>query len=316
VNSTLRTGFEPPIYPPRAIDDPDDPKPDDWDDREQIEDLEAVEPPDWDENAPNVIPDPKQKNPPLGWLLDEPPTIPDPSARRPRDWDETWQGEWKPPMIPNPKCVDVPGCGPWRQRYIDGPPPGPWQRPLIPNPAYQGKYQRRQVPNPGFYEDPVKHNFPDIIGAGFELWIVTKDIGIGNVYIGDDVEAVKRWNIAHFIPKHERELGTNLNQPEVVRVEDILPKTTSTPWPTRTPPGLKRYDRALGDFWAQFKDTTDNLAKKSPELSFVLLVSAVLFPVALYLCAVSYRERRKRLLVAKHMEEIKKQKKKERKKKE
>ena len=29
--------------------------------------------------------------------------IPDPDAKKPEDWDEEMDGEWEPPMIPNPE---------------------------------------------------------------------------------------------------------------------------------------------------------------------------------------------------------------------
>lgn len=45
------------------MDDPDDKKPDDW---------------------------------------DQPEHIPDPDAKKPDDWDDDMDGEWEPPMIDNP----------------------------------------------------------------------------------------------------------------------------------------------------------------------------------------------------------------------
>lgn len=37
----------PPVNPPKEIDDPNDSKPDDWDERAKIPDPEAVKPDDW-----------------------------------------------------------------------------------------------------------------------------------------------------------------------------------------------------------------------------------------------------------------------------
>lgn len=37
----------PPVNPPKEIDDPNDSKPDDWDERAKIPDPEAVKPNDW-----------------------------------------------------------------------------------------------------------------------------------------------------------------------------------------------------------------------------------------------------------------------------
>lgn len=34
---------------------------------------------------------------------DKPENIPDPDAKKPDDWDEDMDGEWEPPMIPNPE---------------------------------------------------------------------------------------------------------------------------------------------------------------------------------------------------------------------
>ena len=34
---------------------------------------------------------------------DQPEYIPDPDADKPEDWDDDTDGEWEPPMIPNPE---------------------------------------------------------------------------------------------------------------------------------------------------------------------------------------------------------------------
>ncbi|VDP33259.1 unnamed protein product [Schistosoma margrebowiei] len=71
--------------PPKEIDDPDDKKPSDWDEREKIVDTNAKKPDDWDEDAPATIEDESAVKP-SGWLDDEPEMIPDPSAVPPKDW--------------------------------------------------------------------------------------------------------------------------------------------------------------------------------------------------------------------------------------
>ena len=43
--------------PPQEIDDSDDKKPEDWDERERIPDPDATKPDDWDETAPAKIVD-------------------------------------------------------------------------------------------------------------------------------------------------------------------------------------------------------------------------------------------------------------------
>lgn len=77
--------FTPPVNPPSEIDDPDDKKPENWDEREKIPDPEAQKPDDWDEDAPAMIPDTAATKPD-GWLEDEPEMISDPTAEKPDDW--------------------------------------------------------------------------------------------------------------------------------------------------------------------------------------------------------------------------------------
>lgn len=44
---SLLEDVAPPVNPPREIDDPNDTKPDEWDDRARIPDPSAVKPEDW-----------------------------------------------------------------------------------------------------------------------------------------------------------------------------------------------------------------------------------------------------------------------------
>merc|ERR1712000_609736 len=57
-------------------------KPADWVDEAEIEDPEDKKPEDWD---------------------NEPEQIADPEAKKPDDWDDAEDGAWEAPMIPNPK---------------------------------------------------------------------------------------------------------------------------------------------------------------------------------------------------------------------
>lgn len=48
VNSgNLLNDMSPPVNPPREIEDPNDQKPEDWDERPKIPDPDAVKPDDW-----------------------------------------------------------------------------------------------------------------------------------------------------------------------------------------------------------------------------------------------------------------------------
>jgi calnexin len=95
--------------------------------------------------------------------------------------------------VPNPKCEDVAGCGPWTQPKIRNPDykvgwavlvlleatadkQGKWTVPKIPNPEYKGVWTPRLIPNPQFFEDKSPADFTKIGGIGIELWTMTEDI--------------------------------------------------------------------------------------------------------------------------------------------
>ena len=137
---TLVDHFDPPVNPPAEIDDPNDFKPEDWDEREKIPDPSASKPEDWDESQPKQIMD-EDATMPDGWLEDEPDMIPDEEAIKPDDWDEDMDGEWEAPLVPNPMCQSAPGCGSWKKPFIDNPLyKGKWFPPMINNPNYKVKF--------------------------------------------------------------------------------------------------------------------------------------------------------------------------------
>ncbi|RWW13054.1 hypothetical protein GW17_00023258, partial [Ensete ventricosum] len=90
--------------------DPDDKKPENWDERAKIPDSDAVKPDDWDEDASMEIED-EEAVKPERWLDDEPEEVDDNEATKPEDWDDEDDGEWEAPKIDNPKCEAAPGCG-------------------------------------------------------------------------------------------------------------------------------------------------------------------------------------------------------------
>ncbi|ELU40242.1 calnexin [Rhizoctonia solani AG-1 IA] len=159
----LLESFEPPVNPPKEIDDPEDKKPSDWVDEEKIADPAASKPEDWDEDAPREIPD-EEATQPEGWLTDEPLTIPDPDAEKPEEWDDEEDGDWIAPTIPNPKCTEGPGCGPWVRPMKANPAyKGKWSAPLIDNPAYKGVWSPRKIENPNYFEDLHPANLNKIV---------------------------------------------------------------------------------------------------------------------------------------------------------
>ncbi|MCI4376126.1 hypothetical protein PGIGA_G00184570 [Pangasianodon gigas] len=190
---SLLTDMVPPINPPKEIDDPNDSKPSDWDERAKIPDPEAVKPDDWDEDAPATVPDPDAVKP-EGWLDDEPEFVPDSTAEKPEDWDEEMDGEWEAPQVPNPACQTAPGCGEWKPPTINNPKyKGKWKAPLIDNPNYQGVWSARKIPNPDYFEDLEPFKMTPFRAVGLELWSMTSDIYFDNFIISADKEVADRW---------------------------------------------------------------------------------------------------------------------------
>lgn len=98
-------------------------------------------------------------------------------------------GEWEAPLINNPRCADVSGCGPWKAPLIDNPNyKGKWKAPLIPNPNYQGKWSPRKIPNPDYYEDLNPYKMMSIDAVAFELWTISDGIVFDNVIVTNDVD--------------------------------------------------------------------------------------------------------------------------------
>ncbi|XP_035264936.1 calnexin isoform X1 [Anguilla anguilla] len=194
INSgNLLTDVTPPVNPAAEIEDPDDHKPEDWDERPKIQDPEAVKPEDWDEDAPAKIPD-EDAVKPDGWLDDEPEYTSDPDALKPDDWDEDMDGEWEAPQVPNPKCETAPGCGAWERPMIDNPNyKGKWKPPMIDNPNYQGVWKPRKVPNPDFFEDLHPFRMSPFNAVGLELWSMSSDIFFDNFFISSDRSVAERW---------------------------------------------------------------------------------------------------------------------------
>ncbi|KAG1935590.1 calnexin [Pimephales promelas] len=194
VNSgSLLSDVTPAVNPPAEIEDPDDQKPEDWDERPKIQDPDAAKPEDWDEEAPAKIAD-EDAVKPDGWLDEEPEYISDPEALKPEDWDEDMDGEWEAPQIPNPVCETAPGCGPWERPMIDNPNyKGKWKPPMIDNPNYQGVWKPRKIPNPDFFEDLHPFRMSAFSAVGLELWSMSSDIFFDNFFISSDRSVADRW---------------------------------------------------------------------------------------------------------------------------
>ncbi|EZA54227.1 Calnexin [Ooceraea biroi] len=190
---SLLDDFAPPVNPPLEIEDPNDQQPEDWDDREKIPDPLAIKPDDWDEDAPAQIVD-EEDVMPEGWLEEEPPMIPNTASVKPDDWDVEMDGEWEPPEIPNPKCMDAPGCGPYKQSMKKNPRyKGKWLAPLVNNPNYKGKWKPKLIHNPDYFNDEHPFRMLPIAAVGFELWSMSPDIYFDNIIVTDDEKVAKQW---------------------------------------------------------------------------------------------------------------------------
>jgi len=244
----LLKDMEPPINPPKFVDDPDDIKPEDWDEREKITDPDASKPDDWDEDAPKTIIDPNAQKPD-GWLDDEPELAPDPAAEKPQDWDEAEDGEWEAPQIPNPKCKAI-GCGEWKPPSIPNPAyKGKWTAPLINNPDFKGIWKAKQIENPNFFEDNNPFKMKPIAAVGFELWSMQSDILFDNIIIADDMSVVTQWTLQTWDLKHTKEVK---NDPSAGGISGL---------------------------WKSFTDTT----KEKPWLWAVVVVAVLLPIIMIYL---------------------------------
>eukprot|EP01018_Ginkgo_biloba_P037396 Gb_13488 [translate_table: standard] len=265
----LSDDFDPPVLPPKTIPDPDDKKPEDWDERAKIPDPEAKKPDDWDEDAPMEIEDLEAEKP-EGWLDDEPEEIDDPESTKPDDWDDDEDGDWEAPKIPNPKCEEAPGCGEWKRPVKRNPNyKGKWYPPMIDNPNYKGIWKPRQIQNPDYFE-LERPNLESIAAIGIEIWTMQDRILFDNVLISEDVSEAQEYRDKYWKPKFEIEKEKHKVEEEVEagipgslsgikgKVFDSLYKVVDLPF-------LSSYKEKLTDVIQK--------GEKSPNLTIGILIS-------------------------------------------
>ncbi|CAD6240478.1 GSCOCT00008807001.2-RA-CDS [Cotesia congregata] len=165
------------FLPPKKIKDPNEKKPEDWDDRATIPDPEDTKPEDWD----------------------KPETIPDPEATKPEDWDDEMDGEWEPPMIDNPDFK-----GEWKPKQID-------------NPAYKGPWLHPEIDNPEYVKDEELYKKDEVCAIGFDLWQVKSGTIFDNVLITDEPEAASKFAEDIWKPNFEGEKKMKEAQDEAER---------------------------------------------------------------------------------------------------
>ena len=137
----------------------------------------------------------------------------------PADWDEEEYGPFEAPLIPNPRCEEVSGCGVWEKPMVKNPKyKGVYQYRTIPNPAYRGPWMPRFIPNPAFYEEKAPHNLPAIGGVAIEIWTLQEGIAFDNILITHDEACAEAFSDATFLQKRRIELKEH---PEAKRRESI-----------------------------------------------------------------------------------------------
>ncbi|KAK9117759.1 hypothetical protein Sjap_016706 [Stephania japonica] len=269
--------FEPALIPDKTIADPNDKKPEDWDERAKIPDPDAVKPDDWDEDAPMEIED-EEAEKPEGWLDDEPEEIDDPEASKPEDWDDEEDGEWEAPKIDNPKCESAPGCGEWKRPMKRNPVyKGKWHAPLIDNPNYKGIWKPQQIPNPDYFE-LEKPDFEPIAAIGIELWTMQDGILFDNILIATDAKEAESIREKTWKPKFDVEKEKQKAEEEAAglpsglsgfqkKVFDLLYKVADVPF--------------LATYKVKILEIIEK-GEKQPNLTLGILVSVVLVVLTVF----------------------------------
>jgi len=152
---------------PKEIKDPSKSKPEDWVDEKKIPDPADLKPEGYD---------------------DIPAEIPDPEAEKPDDWSDEDDGEWEPPVIPNPDFK-----GEWKPKMID-------------NPDYKGEWEHPMIPNPDYKEDAsLATRCKDCAMVGFELWQVKSGTIFDDIIVTDSLDEARAFSQETFFAKKDKE---------------------------------------------------------------------------------------------------------------
>jgi len=171
------------LLPAKEIKDPAVSKPADWVDEKMIDDPDDHKPDGYDDIPKEIV---------------------DPEATKPDDWDDEDDGEWEAPVVPNPEYKGVwrakrianPAYKVRRARVT-------WshaRRPVRPHPPRrptcaahriararaQGEWEHPMIPNPEFSDDESIGKYASFGVAAFELWQVKAGTIFDNVLICDD----------------------------------------------------------------------------------------------------------------------------------
>jgi len=273
----LSEDFEPAVIPPKTIPDPEDKKPEDWDDRAKIPDPDATKPDDWDEDAPREIEDLEAEKP-EGWLDDEPDEVDDPDAVKPEDWDDEEDGEWEPPKTTNPKCEEAPGCGEWKRPTKKNPAyKGKWRAPVIDNPAYQGIWAPKEIANPDYFE-LEKPNLEAVAAIGIEIWTMQDGILFDNILVAHDEGVAAEYRKTTWEPKYSAE--KEKEAAEVKKADAKVEKTSLDNIKEKVFEVLKK--AADVPFLAKYKEQIDELLEKGEKNANITLGVLATIPVLLF----------------------------------
>ena len=154
-----------------------------------VVDQEIKKPSDWVDN--NMIPVGNGK--PNGYD-DMPRRIPSPTAKRPELWDDYEDGEWIPPLIPNPHWD-----GEWEQTFVTNPKyKGTWKRPYIENPIFSGEKAKKRVRDLHYVCNPCTH-------VGIEIFQMNHGTVFDDILITDSIEEAELGR-AMFLRKSKEEM--------------------------------------------------------------------------------------------------------------
>ncbi|OQR97520.1 calnexin [Achlya hypogyna] len=163
----LHTHFKPAVNPPMEIDDPEDVRPNTYEETEFIPDPAAVKPDDWDETQPKTIPNPK--------------------ITKPEDWDDAVKGPWKQPLMSNPAYK------------------GKWTPPMIENPDFVGEWEPRKIANPNYFNDEHPARMDPIGAVALEVWSMATNVQIDNIWLGHDLQDAFDFARQTWAPKQKAE---------------------------------------------------------------------------------------------------------------
>ncbi|XP_078264090.1 calreticulin-like [Rhinoraja longicauda] len=172
------------MLPAKMIKDQNVQKPDEWDDREKIDDPDDVKPEDWV----------------------KPEKIPDPDATKPKDWDTEMDGEWERPLIPN-----IEYKGEWKPRKIK-------------NPNFNGIWVHPKIGNPEYTPDVNLYKYDNIGVLGLDLWQVESGTIFDNFLIANDAKYAEEYaNQTWGITKDgERKMKEKLEEEQKIKEMDTV----------------------------------------------------------------------------------------------